>query len=147
MPQPNLTQQFNLTEIPDPFVSLFGYFTVISIATFFLSLLVIPLIIGYLPSDYFLKLKQREHSRQNLTINSLLILVLRNILGTILLFAGIAMLFLPGQGLLTILLAILVMTIPGKKHLVLRLVSQPTIQKSLNWVRSKNKKTPFTWPE
>ena len=69
------------------------------------------------------------------------------VLGLILILAGIIMLFLPGQGILTILLGVLLISFPGKHKLVQAIVFQPKIQRSLDWLRKKRKKTPFIWPE
>jgi hypothetical protein len=73
--------------------------------------------------------------------------LLRNLLGLILLFAGIAMLFLPGQGLLTILLGILLLSIPGKQRLITYLTRGTAVRLSLDWLRKKAGKEPFLWPE
>ena len=65
--------------------------------------------------------------------------------GLCLLLAGVAMLFLPGQGVLTILIGICLMDIPGKRYLLDRLVSNPHIQRGLNWVRRKRGKPEFVF--
>ena len=57
--------------------------------------------------------------------------------------AGIAMLFLPGQGLLTILISICMMDVPGKRRLLDRLAANEHIQAALNWVRRKRGKPEF----
>ena len=54
-----------------------------------------------------------------------------------LLLAGILMLFLPGQGLLTLFLGILLIDFPGKYKTERWLISQPAIANSLNWLRKR----------
>ena len=61
--------------------------------------------------------------------------------------AGLAMLFLPGQGLLTVLIGVSVMDFPGKRGLLQRLVRGPKVQRTLNWIRRKRGKEPFAFAE
>ncbi len=72
--------------------------------------------------------------------------IIKNILGLILLGAGILMLFLPGQGLLTIVLALSLLDFPGKRGLELRLIRQPRVYKAINWLRRKYKRPPLIIP-
>lgn len=115
----------------------------ISLGTFLLSLVLIPWSIGRLPNDYFVQLQRLRP--ENRPRNTIFILVLRNVIGSILLIAGIIMLFLPGQGILTILIGLLCMAFPGKYRFVLYLISRPSIQTSLDWIRRKMKRPPFQW--
>ena len=124
-----------------------GWLAGISFFTFLLSLLLIPFIVGLLAPDYFLRSREKNRRKRPLTPASLFLLILRNILGALLIIAGIAMLFLPGQGLLTILLGILLLTLPGKHRLVNRLAGIRGIRRSLDWLRRKEGKPPFIWPE
>jgi hypothetical protein len=63
--------------------------------------------------------------------------VLKNALGVVLLLGGIVMLFLPGQGLLTMFLGIVLMDFPGKFRLERYLISRGPVLKSINWIRRK----------
>ena len=127
--------------------NVLGWLAGISFFTFLLSLLLIPFIVGLLAPDYFLKFREKRRRKRPLTPRSLLLLIVRNFLGVLLILAGIAMLFLPGQGLLTILLGILLLSLPGKYRLVNRLAGFRGIRCSLNWLREKEGKPPFIWPE
>lgn len=128
--------------------SLLGYLGLISLLTFSLSVIVIPLIINRLSVNYFINLTQPEHSgHQKPGYLSHLILFVRNFIGLLLLMAGLLMLFLPGQGLLTILIGVAVMSIPGKYKLIAVIISNESVQNSLNWLRKKNGKQPFRWPQ
>ena len=55
------------------------------------------------------------------------------------------MLFLPGQGLLTMLLGILFIDFPGKHRLEQKLIQHPQILKAINAFREKSGKPPFTF--
>ncbi len=61
--------------------------------------------------------------------------LLKNVLGLVLVAAGVVMLFLPGQGLLTLLLGTLLVDFPGKHVLILKWLTRPVVLKSLNRVR------------
>ena len=126
---------------------LLWWLAVLSLFTFVLSLVLIPWVVGRLPQDCFLKLHHNDSPTNLPSIGSVVMAIFRNGLGMILLLAGIGMLFLPGQGLLTILLGTLLISFPGKKRLVQSLVHQPKIQHSMNWLRKKRGKPPFLWPK
>jgi hypothetical protein len=74
----------------------------------------------------------------------LLGLVAKNAVGAVFLAVGIALLFLPGQGILTILLGISLMDFPGKRYCERKIVGQPTVLKAINALREKYAKPPLT---
>lgn len=117
----------------------------ISLATFFLSLLIIPLIVRSLSVNCFINIGTKKQP-DRISATTLGFLLFRNIGGIFLLTAGFAMLFLPGQGLLTILIGLLLLSFPGKQTMLNYLISKPAVQHSLNWIRKKSGKPPFTWP-
>ncbi|EKD39334.1 MAG: hypothetical protein ACD_75C00439G0012 [uncultured bacterium] len=134
--------------IHSPFLqNVLGWLAGLSFITFVLSLLLIPYFVGLLAPDCFLKLSTAARIRPALTAGSLCFLIIRNVLGLFLLAAGISMLFLPGQGLLTILLGILLLSLPGKHRLVSRLLRSPGVRHSLDWLRKMRRKPPFIWPD
>jgi len=61
----------------------------------------------------------------------------KNILGLVLVAAGVVMLFLPGQGLLTIFLGIVLMNFPGKYRLERYIVSRGPVLRGVNWIRRR----------
>jgi hypothetical protein len=107
-----------------------------SLLMFVLTLVVFPLVIINLPQDYFVRYR-RDPARQARRHPAvwLALSVLKNILGAVLLLAGVAMLVLPGQGLLTILIGLTLLNFPGKFALERRLVSRPAVSKALNRIR------------
>jgi Zn-dependent protease with chaperone function len=74
----------------------------------------------------------------------LLGLVVKNVGGVVFLLAGFAMLFLPGQGLLTMLIGISLMDFPRKRELEAKMVGQPTLLGVINGMRRKFDKPPLT---
>lgn len=118
----------------------------VSVVTFAGSLIAIPWLIGRLPVNYFIQHRQKveeRHKRHPLVAK--IIFVLRNGLGSLFLLAGIAMLVLPGQGIITILIGFSFMDFPKKHKLEETLVRRPGVVKTLNWLRRKQKKQPFAF--
>ena len=60
--------------------------------------------------------------------------------GILLILAGIVMLVIPGQGLLTIFLGVFLMDFSGKYHLERRLIQQKQVRESINWIRLRANK-------
>jgi hypothetical protein len=119
----------------------------LSAALFIGSLLSLPFLVSRIPADYFLDAK-RHHGRleQMHPMTYLAVRVAKNLLGWLLLVAGIAMLVLPGQGLLTILTGLVLCDFPGKYNLERRLASNPRILGSINWLRRRGGHAPLLAP-
>ena len=62
---------------------------------------------------------------------------LKNVAGGGLILLGLAMLVLPGQGILTILIGLTFLDFPGKRRLEIWLVKRPSIRRRLDRVREK----------
>jgi hypothetical protein len=115
-----------------------------SIVGFIGSLIAIPWILIRLPSDYFDLRVPRYWMKDHHPALRLIGLILKNIAGAIFLIAGFLMLFLPGQGLLTMLIGISFIDFPGKRRLEAKIVGQRTILHAINTMRSKFNKPPLT---
>jgi hypothetical protein len=116
----------------------------VSMLTFVGTLIVIPFLVVRIPTDYFIRDRRHQISmRDQLSIPRLLGLVLKNIIGLIFILAGFAMLVLPGQGVLTILLGIMLMNFPGKLALELHIAQQPTVLRAINWMRQRANHPPL----
>ena len=116
---------------------LIGY-----ILLYIITLGLILLVIYSLPQDYFITASSTQ-TPQNSFINSKIVKIARNILGFILIVAGAIMLIFPGPGILTLITGLILFDFPGKKALLQKLVSFPSVQKSLNYLRQKMGKPPF----
>lgn len=118
----------------------------LSLAMFFGSLVAVPWLIGRLPADYFLNHWQRvDERRRQHPLAQVLVPLLRNLLGAVLLLAGVAMLVLPGQGLLTMVIGLCMMDFPGKRKVLGWMVGKKAIQQGLNWIRRKRGKEGFVF--
>lgn len=125
-----------------------GWMVAISVITLFLSILVTPFIVIRMGEDYFLnerRVPEKSFKDQHPFLR-LTILVLKNLFGFLLVVAGIAMLALPGQGLLTIFMGLMLMNFPGKHSLELRIIRIPRILNTINWIRAKADHPPLKLP-
>lgn len=107
------------------------------------SIAAIPVIIAWMPEDYFVRISSRQLRRRPFRQ---VLHVLKNILGAVLLLSGILLLLLPGQGILTMVIGISLIDFPGKHRLQLRLVRMPKIRQSIQWIRAKVHHKPLLIP-
>jgi archaellum biogenesis protein FlaJ (TadC family) len=119
-----------------------------SLLMFVATLVVFPLVVIYLPQDYFVR-DRRDPARQIRRHPAvwLILTVLKNILGGVLIVSGVAMLVLPGQGLLTILLGVTLVNFPGKFALERRIVGRPAVSRTLNRIRARARRPPLEIPD
>ena len=126
--------------------SLLTWMTGLSLIIFLVGLAITPFLIAAIPDDYFENKKRPKSIYTPLSLAWLIKKVFKNILGITLLLSGIAMLVLPGQGLLTLMVGLFLMDYPGKYRLEKKLLSYPLILNSINWLRKKRKKNLFKLP-
>ena len=142
--QPILTMWNAPWHTIEPVLRWLGF---LSLCTFFISLAVIPWLISRLPLDYFCRHTTSTLPKTRLPFRGPFWFVMRNLFGSVLFFAGFAMLFLPGQGILTIIIGISLLTFPGKHRLLSTLTRRPSVQKALDWIRIKTCRQSFIWPK
>ncbi len=132
----------SLLEIFEAYRSLIIWFGSISLFIFLFSLLTIKWLVALIPEDYFIN-KRVSKIR---SINPLLwyiFLIIKNIIGYSLILGGIMMLVLPGQGIFTIIIGLMLSNYPGKYSIERRFIAIPSILKSINWLRRKSNKPPI----
>lgn len=117
---------------------------ILSIVGFIGSLIAIPFILVRLPPNYFDERHPRKWMENHHPVLRLIGHVLKNVVGFVLLAAGIAMLVLPGQGILTMLIGISLVDFPGKRQLERKLIGQPAVLNTINKVREKFGQPPLT---
>lgn len=101
------------------------------------TLLLIPLIVIRMPTDYFLHTNTRVWMKGYHPTLRYVGLAAKNAVGLVFLVAGIAMLVLPGQGLLTMVIGISLLDFPGKRHIEHRLLTKPAVFRAMNVIRHK----------
>ena len=72
-------------------------------------------------------------------------MILKNLLGVVLILLGIILSLpgVPGQGILTILLGLIMLDIPGKRPLEAKIIQRPAILSAINTLREKYRKPPL----
>ena len=111
------------------------------------GLVLMPVLIIRMSPGYFLHPEPPAESwlsrHPALSISTL---VIKNVLGALLLLAGLAMLVLPGQGIITILVAISLLNFPGKRSLELFIVRRGPVLQAINWIRTRAGRPPLVLP-
>lgn len=119
----------------------------ITLLVFAGTLLAVPFVVARMPSDYFVADKtDPARLRTRHRFLRILWLVAKNMIGWLLVVAGIGMLVLPGQGILTILIGLMLASFPGKKALQCRLIRIGRVHRAVNWLRKRAHQPPLQIP-
>jgi hypothetical protein len=111
---------------------------VLSAVTFVASLLGVPYFLTRLPADYFSRNSQSGLGiRTRRSLVRVALRCLQNLLGFALLVLGVAMLVLPGQGLLTIFAGLLLMDFPGKRRFERWIITRSAVLRGINSLRRR----------
>jgi hypothetical protein len=116
---------------------LFG--VLFSVVTFVASILIVTFVLVRLPANYFHSSHTREFLVHRHPVLRALGIFAKNLLGLVLVACGVVMSLpgVPGQGVLTILLGIMLLDFPGKRKLETRIVSQPRVLRAINALRAR----------
>jgi len=112
---------------------------VLFVATLLLSLAIVAFVLVKIPPDYFNESHPRDlwsHRHPGIRIIGV---VGKNILGALLVVVGVVLSIpgVPGQGILTILLGVMLLDIPGKRRLEYKIVSRPKVLGVINKLRHR----------
>jgi hypothetical protein len=107
------------------------------------SLVIVVVMAVKIPANYFSSHYHADFLPDSSWLTRWSATILKNIAGLILVIAGIVMLIGPGQGILTILVGLILMDIPGKRPLEARIVKRPTVLAAVNKLRAKYDKPPL----
>lgn len=117
----------------------------LSIVLFVLSVIGVPWFLARVPADYF-----SRHERVELGLPGrprppwwALLRFGKNLLGLVLFVAGIAMLVLPGQGLLTLVVSLFLLDFPGKRRIERRILGYRPVLRALNRLRLRAGRPPL----
>jgi len=120
----------------------------LSLLLLVVSVVVVPLIVVRLPRDYLARPKrQKRASFLESSHRRRLYLVGKNLLGGLLLLAGVAMLVLPGQGILCMAVGLGIMDFPYKRRFVRRVAGRKRVLGAINRLRGKFDRAPLQAPE
>ncbi|MCA9139893.1 MAG: hypothetical protein KDB00_24135 [Planctomycetales bacterium] len=140
--------RYSTTRMPDLSVlttfvgehkTLLSWFAVISGILFVGCLLVVPWLVTRIPSNYFLSdHRPKLPFADRHPVLRWTGLIAKNLVGGILIAAGVAMLILPGQGILTMVMGGLLLDFPGKHRLERRVIRIKFVLRSINWLRHRS---------
>jgi hypothetical protein len=136
-----------MTWMPDIWESLTLTRILLGLGIFVLSVALSALFVGIVlvkvPARYFHSEYQRGFLPNASWLTRWGAVIGKNILGVILVLAGIVMLIGPGQGILTILIGLVLLDIPGKRPFEARLIKRPKVLSAVNNLRAKYEKPPL----
>lgn len=119
------------------------------VAVFLLSLGIsfaaIVIVLVKIPANYFSSHYQQDFLPGSSWFVRWGAVIGKNLAGVFLVGLGLVLSLpgVPGQGLLTILLGLILMDIPGKRPLEARIIKRPAIQAAANRLRAKFSKEPL----
>ena len=119
------------------------WLTALSVIFFVGTLIAIPFILVRLSADYFDVRVPRPWMEDHHPVLRVAGHIVKNAVGAVFVFAGFLMLFLPGQGVLTMLIGISMLDFPGKRKIEAKLIGQPTVLSVINALRRKRGKSPL----
>lgn len=108
-----------------------------------ISVLVVAIVVVKIPANYFSSHYQEDFMPNTPWIARWGVVIAKNLVGFILFLAGIVMLIGPGQGILTILIGLMLMDIPGKRPLEAKIINRPNVLSAANGLRAKYGKPPL----
>lgn len=118
-----------------------------SVVFFILTPVAVPFLIVLMPADALIR--QRKSANRKTPLRTVLHLMwhaVKNLIGIALMALGVALLFLPGQGLLTLFAGILLADIPGRRTLLSRLLCTGKIRPAVDRLRARYGKKALLYP-
>jgi hypothetical protein len=110
-----------------------------------LGLVVVAAILTILPERYFQESYSRDLFADHNPVLFWTAKILKNLLGWILVILGLVLSLpgVPGQGLLTILIGLTLLDLPGKRRFEQKVLAQPTVRRAVNGMRARFGRPPF----
>ena len=117
----------------------------IFLVTFSANLALVSLILVKIPADYFQDSGKKKFLAKQSPVVRVLAIIGKNVAGVLLVILGVLLSLpgVPGQGILTILLGIMLLDFPGRRSLERRIVGWPKVFKAINKLRRRFDKPPL----
>lgn len=137
----------SLREWLDGHAGLLWTLGAVSLVIFVASLFAIPAVIARIPADYFAHAERPASpwAGRRPAVRAVMVGA-KNALGVVLLAAGVAMLVLPGQGLLTLLVGFFMLDFPRKYRFEQWLLARRWVHRPINWLRGRRGRDPLRLP-
>jgi hypothetical protein len=124
-----------------------GWGGLICVATFVVSIMAVGFVFVRMPANYFNDVSSSAFLSEAHPGLRLAARIGKNVLGLVLIAAGIIMFVTPGQGLLTLVLGILLLDFPGKRRLERKLVSYRRIREPIDALRARYGAAPLVFDD
>jgi hypothetical protein len=121
----------------------------IGVGLFLLSLAIsfgaIAIVMLRIPANYFSSHYVQDFLPDSPWIVRWGVVILKNLFGVFLILLGIVLSLpgVPGQGIITILLGLIMLDIPGKRPLEARIIKRPAVLAAINGLRARYNKPPL----
>ncbi len=117
---------------------------VLAVSMAAVSAAIVGVVLARLPADFFVNLHAQRPIDRHPILKAILVSV-RNFFGYVLILLGIVLSLpgVPGQGLLTILMGVMLIDFPGKRRVLRWLVSRQAVLRNVNRLRAKAGQPPL----
>ena len=129
----------NLLEYTNTYKNFIFWISLVSLTLFIISILSIRWLVLLIPENYF-KEKKSSFLKEKYFFYWIAFKFIKNSLGYLLIIGGILMLVLPGQGILTIFIGMVLSDYPGKYYIEKKIIQSSIILKTINSIRKKSGK-------
>ena len=116
-----------------------------SVVMFVVGSAVVTFVLVKLPANYFHSSHAREFLAERHPVLRAVGIAAKNVLGVVFVVLGVIMAVpgVPGPGVLTVLLGVMMLDFPGKRDLEARFLGQPRVYSAVNSLRAKFGKPPL----
>ena len=115
------------------------------VASLAVSFGAIAIVMVKIPPNYFSTHYERDFLPDSPWLVRWGAVILKNVFGVFLILLGIVLSLpgVPGQGILTILLGIIMLDIPGKRPIEAKIIQRPAVLAAINKLRARYNKPPL----
>ena len=112
------------------------------VVTFVVSYIVVSIILVKMPANYFHSDYEHHFLSDRHPVFRSVAIVIKNIIGVIVIITGIILSLpgVPGPGILTIFIGVMLTDIPGKRVLEAKIVHRPAVLTAINRLRARYSK-------
>lgn len=115
------------------------------VISFAFSTMIVSIIMVKIPANYFHSDYEHHFLTDKHPVLRWTVIIIKNIIGVLLILIGLVMAFpgVPGPGVLTILIGLILIDLPGKRKLEALIIERPTILSAVNKLRTRYDKPPL----
>lgn len=109
------------------------------VVTFVVSYIVVTILLVKMPATYFHSDHEHHFFPDRHPLFRAVAIAIKNILGVLVIITGIILSLpgVPGPGILTIFIGIMMTDIPGKRKLETKIIGRPSVRSAINRLRAR----------